>query len=125
MTKRGSTSKISGVSELEPLALPEDEIRRLVLLTTTRYKIEPFARQLIRLIDHLKAGDTNNIAKLTRPGRDKSRAMLFAAIAKSVHDGRTMAAYHTAYQAALYAYENTLDHLLAFHEYLGCLRQKR
>lgn len=109
----------------EHLALPEDEIHRLVLLTTGRYKIEPFVTQLIRVMDHLKAGRTENIAKLTRPGRDESRAVLFAAIAKTVSDGRTMAAYHTTYQATLYAYENSLDHLLAFHEYLGCLRQKR
>lgn len=107
------------------LALPEDEIRKLVVLTTTRYKIEPFVRQLIRLMDDLKVGRTDNLAKLMRPGRDTSRAALFAAIAKTVHEGRTMAAYHTTYQAALYAYENTLDHLLAFHEYVDCLRQKR
>ena len=124
MTKSRSSSKSSRVSELEPLALPKDEIRRLVLLTTARYKIEPFVRQLTRLMDELKTGQTNNIAKLTKPGRDKSRAMLFAAIAKTVNQGRTMAAYHTTYQAALCAYENSLDHLLAFHEYLGCLRQK-
>jgi hypothetical protein len=105
--------------------LPEEEIRRLVWLTTTRYKIEPFVRQLIRLMDHLKAGKNINIAKLTRPGRDQSRATLFAAITKTVNEGRTMAAYHTTYQATLYAYENSLDHLLAFHEYLGHLRQKR
>jgi hypothetical protein len=108
----------------EPLALPEEEIRRLVVLSTTRYKIEPFARQLIKLMDELKAGQTHNIAKLTRPGRDQSRAILLAAIAKTVNEGRTMAAYHTAYQAALYAYENTLDHLMAFHDYLDYLRQK-
>ncbi len=120
-----SAEKLSLAFNPDHLALPEDEIRRLVLLTTTRYKIEPFVRQLIRLMDALKAGKTNNIAKLTRPGRDTSRAILFAAIAKTVGDGRTVAAYHTSYQAALYAYENSLDHLLAFHEYLGCLRQKK
>jgi hypothetical protein len=102
--------------------LPEEEIRRLVVLTTARYKIEPFVRQLIRLMDELRVGRTNDIAKLTRPGRDKSRAALFGAIATTVSEGRMMAAYHTTYQAALYAYENSLDHLLAFHEYLGCLR---
>lgn len=48
------------------------------MLTTSRYKIEPFVGQLIRLMDHLKSGKINNIAKLTRPGRDKSRATLFA-----------------------------------------------
>ena len=88
------------------------------MLTTTRYKIEPFVRQLVRLIDDLKSGQSHNIAKLTRPGRDQSRALLFAAIAKTVNEGRTVAGYHTAFQAALYAYENTLDHLMAFHEYV-------
>jgi hypothetical protein len=95
------------------------------LLTTTRYKLGAFVEQLIRLMDDLKAGQTNNIAKLTRPGRDESRALLFGAIAKTVHEGRTMAAYHTAYQAALYAYENTLDHLLAFHDYLDRVRERQ
>lgn len=119
-------------SQLEPLALPEDEIRRLVVLTTTRYKltttrykIEPFVRQLVRLMDNLEAGRSHNVVKLTRTSRDNSRAILLAAIAETVNEGRTMAAYHTAYQAALYAYENTLDHLMAFHVYLDCLRQKR
>jgi hypothetical protein len=132
VTNSRSSSNISSTSELEPLALSENEIRRLVVLTTSRYKIEPFVRQLIRLMDYLKsdqsknkAGQTKNIGKLTRPGRDKSRAALFAAIAETADEGRTMAAYYTTYQAALYAYENSLDHLLAFHEYLGCLRQKR
>lgn len=125
MTKKGLLSKSSRIAELEPLALPEEEIHRLVLLTTTRYKIEPFVRQLVRLMDDLKAGQINNIARLMRPGRDTSRAMLFAAIAKTVNEGRTMAAYHTAYQASLYAYENTLDHLMAFHQYLDCLARKR
>jgi hypothetical protein len=48
-----------------------------------------------------------------------------AAIAKTVNEGRTMAAYHTAFQAALYAYENSLDHLLAFHDYLDRFRQRK
>ena len=76
-------------------------------------------------MDELKAGKTRNIARLTRPGRDKSRAMLFAAIAKTANEGRAMAAYHTTYQAALYAYENSLDHLLAFHEYVDCVRRSK
>ena len=118
MLKKQSPSRPFKGSELEPHALPDDEIRRLVVRTTTRYKIEPFVKQLVRLMDELKAGQTHNIAKLMNTGRGESRAKLLAAIGKSVNEGRTMAAYHTAYQAALYAYENTLDHLLAFHDYL-------
>jgi len=122
--KKRLPPRSAGTSQLEPLALPESEIRTLVVLTTTRYEIEPFIKQLIRLMDDLKAGQTNNVAKLTRAGRDGSRATLFAAIEKTANEGRTMAAYYTAYQAALYAYENTLDHLLAFHDYVDCLRRK-
>jgi hypothetical protein len=121
--KKHLPSKDSKNFKLDTLALPEDEIRRLVVRTTTRYKIEPFIKQLIRLMDELKAGENRNIAKLTRPGRDESRRILFAAIAKTICEGREMAAYHTAFQAALYAYENSLDHLLAFMEFLDRLRQ--
>jgi hypothetical protein len=119
-----SIENLSQPFQLEPLALPDDEIRRLVALTTTRYKIEPFARQLIRLMDELKAGQNNNIAKLMRPGRDESRRILFAAIANTVKGGQEMAAYHTAFRAGLYAYENSLDHLLAFMDYSDRLRQQ-
>jgi len=122
--RQRSGEKASKHFHSDQLALPEDEIRRLVVLSTTRYKIEPLVGHLIKLMDELKAGHTYEIAKLTKPGRDESRGILLAAIAKTVNDGRTMAAYHTAYQAALYAYENTLDHLLAFHDYLDYLRQK-
>jgi len=120
-----SIEKPSQHFELEPLALSEDEIRRLVGLTTTRYKIEPFVRQLIRLMDELKTGQNNNIAKLMRPGRDESRRILFAAIANTVNEVQEMAAYHTAFRAGLYAYENSLDHLLAFIDYLDRLRQDK
>jgi len=76
-------------------------------------------------MDDLKAGQTNNIPELTRPGRDKSRKTLFEAIAKAVNEGNGMAAYHTAFRAGLYAYENSLDHLLAFMDYLDRLRQNK
>jgi hypothetical protein len=122
---RSSIEKASQPFELEPLALHEDEIRRLVARTTTRYKIEPFVRQLIRLIDELKSGQTHNIAKLMRPGRDEARRKLFAAIAKTINEGGEIAAYHTAFRAGLYAYENSLDHLLAFMDYLDRLRQSK
>ena len=115
--KKRLPSKHAKGFKLEPLALPEDEIRGLVRLTTTRYKIEPFIRQLLRVIDGLKAGQTQNIGELTKPGRDESRAMLFAAIAKTVDQGQALAAYHTAFRAGLYAYENSLDHLLAFMDF--------
>jgi hypothetical protein len=124
VTKRHLPSKDFKGFRLEPLALPDDEIRRLVALTTTRYKIEPFVRQLIKLIDELKAGQSHNIAKLPRPGRDESRRILFAAIAKTINNGQEMAAYHTAFRAGLYAYENSLDHLMAFIDYSDGLRQQ-
>src|SRR5258708_35106663 len=122
--KKTSLTESSRVVKLEPLTLPEDKIRRLVLRTTSRYKIEPFVRQLVTVMDHLKAGRAKNVARMRTSRRDQSRKILIGAIAKAAKEGRTMAAYHTAFQAALYAYENSLDHLLAFHDYLDGSRDK-
>jgi len=76
-------------------------------------------------MDNLKAGQTHNIGELVRPGRDESRKILFEAITRTVNEGSAMAAYHTTFRAGLYAYENSLDHLLAFMDYLDRLRQNK
>lgn len=109
----------------EHLALPQDEIRRLVARSTTRYQIEPFVRQMVRVKEDLKGGRIRKVAKLTVSSRDQSRAALITAISNAAGEGRTMAAHETAFLAALYAYENSLDHLRAFLGYLDCFRKHK
>jgi hypothetical protein len=105
------------------LALPQDKIRRLVAGSTTRYSIEPFVKQMVRVMDNLKAGRTRRVATLTVSRRDQSRATLIAAISNAAREGNTIAAHETAFMAALYAYENSLDHLRAFLEYLDGFKE--
>ena len=118
-----SASRTSRPFNPDHLALPQDEIRRLVARSATRYKIEPFVRQMVRVMDDLKAGRIRKVAKLTVSRRDQSRAALITAISNAAKEGRTMAAHETAFLAALFAYENSLDHVRAFLGYLDCFRQ--
>src|SRR5262249_4299871 len=110
-------------SDPDYLALPQDEIRRLVERSITRYKIEPFVRQMIRVMDDIKAGRIRKVSTLSPSKRDQSKAILIAAISNAAKEGRAMAAHETAFLAALYAYENSLDHLRAFIAYLAKLRK--
>ena len=107
----------------ERLALPQDEIRLLVARSTTRYKIEPFVRPMVRVMDDLKAGRIRKAARLTVSSRDQSRAILITVISKAAREGKTLAAHETAFLAALYAYENSLDHLRAFLGYPSGFRR--
>ena len=109
-------------ADSDQLALPQEEIRRLVVRSTTRYDIEPFLRQMVRIMDELKAGRTRKVARLSVSGRDQSSAILITAISNAAREGQTLAAHETAFLAALYAYENSLEHLRAF---LGCLKRLR
>src|SRR5690349_5084 len=101
-----SRSRASRPLNPDHLALPQDEIRRLVARSTTRYRIEPFVKQMVRVMDDLKAGRIRKVAKLTISRRDQSRAALIMAISNAAREGRKMAAHETAFLAALYAYEN-------------------
>src|SRR5260370_11443661 len=105
------------------LALPQDEIRRLVARSTSRYRIEPLVRQLVRVMDDVRAGRIRKVGKLTASRLDQTRAAVITAISNAAREGRTMAAHETAFLAALYAYENSLDHLRAFLGYLDCYKK--
>ncbi|HXI25471.1 MAG TPA: hypothetical protein VNG71_16520 [Pyrinomonadaceae bacterium] len=124
---KGRRSLARHLRKFDPdhLALPQEEIRRLVVRSTIRYKIEPFVKQMVRVMDNLKAGRIRRVARLTISRRDQSRATLIAAISNAAREGNTMAAHETAFLAALYAYENSLDHLRAFVGYLDDIRRPR
>jgi len=78
---------------------------------------------MVRVMDNIKAGRVQRVTRLTASRRDQSRAMLITAIANAAREGKTLAAHETAFLAALYAYENSLDHLRAFLGYLDGFRK--
>jgi len=74
-------------------------------------------------MENIKAGRIRRVATLNVSKRDQSRAALIKAIANAAREGRAMAAHETAFLAALYAYENSLDHLRAFLCVLGAVQE--
>lgn len=105
------------------LALPQEEIRRLVHHSTIPSSLKPFVRQMVRVMNNVKAGRIRRVATLKVSPRDSSRAKLITAISNAAREGRKMAAHETAFLATLYAYENSVDHLRAFLGYLDCFRK--
>lgn len=122
-SRRAQRRNSSGATDSEQLGLPQDEIRRLVLSSTIRFGVEPFVRQMVRAMDNLKAGRVQRVATLTVSTGDQSRATLITAISNAAREGNSLAAHETAFLAALYAYENSLDHVRAFMRYLDGLRK--
>ena len=120
---RSSSAILSRSVDPDHLALPPEKIRALVVRSVTRFSIEPFVKQMVRVMDHLKAGRTAKVARLHVSPRDRARAVLVSAIADAARKGRTMAAHETAFLAALYAYENSVHHLTSFLDYLDRLRR--
>src|SRR5262245_57605432 len=110
-------------SDPDHLALPQAEIRRLVERSMTGNQIEPFVRRMLSVMDNLKAGRVAKVKRLRVSRLDKSRAVLITAIVNAAKHGRTLAAHETAFLAALYAYENSLDHLRAFMKYSDRFRK--
>lgn len=78
---------------------------------------------MVRVMENIKAGRIRRVATLRVSQRDRSPAALITAIANAAKGGRGMAAHETAFLAALYAYQNSLDHLRAFLDYLAPFRK--
>ncbi|HVF50910.1 MAG TPA: hypothetical protein VNA19_12530 [Pyrinomonadaceae bacterium] len=104
------------------LALPEEEIRRLALIITTRDSVEPFVRRMVVLLDSLRAGETGEVARISRQSKDEAFVVLMSAMRRAVGEGRVFAARNTAFMAASYAYQNSLDYVCELLAYLNRLR---
>src|ERR1041384_857119 len=107
------------------LALPEEELRRLVWQITSRASVEPFVRQMIRLIDSLQAGRTRPLMRLAAHKHDPASARLLAAIAEEAQSGSIVVARNTALWAAGCAYQNSLDYFHDLLSYLSRFRPER
>jgi hypothetical protein len=106
------------------LALPDEEIRRLVLRITAAGNIEPFVRRMVRFIDSLGTGRRVRVARVARRGANVDLVTLVSAMSRAVEEERLSAAYFTAFLAAHYAYQNSLDYACALVGYMDDFRRK-
>lgn len=120
---RRAPHSLSGCSTA-PLALPEEELRRLVLRITAREGSDPFVRRMVRLMDSLKAGRTRLALRLARNSKDPALTRLTAAVSRAAQGGDFVVARNTALCAAGYAYQNSLDYLCALLGYIDQFKQQ-
>jgi hypothetical protein len=106
------------------LALPDEEIRRLVLRITTAGNVAPFVRRMVRFIDSLKTDRPIHVARVARRSANLDLVTLVSAMSRAVEEKRFSAAYLTAFLAAHYAYQNSLDYVCALTGYMDSFRRK-
>ncbi|HLL72689.1 MAG TPA: hypothetical protein VK363_14700 [Pyrinomonadaceae bacterium] len=121
---KARASMLSLLNDFDPnhLVLPLDEIRLLALLFSTRNGVEPFVRRMVLLSEALKAGRTSRAAQLARRSRDQSLTELLLPMAQAIEDGRVVAVRNTAFCAASFAYQNSLDYLRDLLNYMDRFR---
>lgn len=107
------------------LALPDEEIRRLAMLITTRDGVEPFMRRMVVILDSLSAGRVGGVTRMALRSKDQPFAELMSAISLAARRGYVGTARTTAFLATSYAYQNSLDYLLELLGYLDRIRRPR
>jgi hypothetical protein len=117
---------ISFLNDFDPhqLVLPLDEIRLLTLIITTRDGTEPFIRKMVTLSERLKAGRADSVARLARHSTDHTLTELLAPMSQAVNEGRIVAVGNTAFFAASFAYQNSLDYLRELMKYLDRFKRR-
>jgi hypothetical protein len=110
----------SFLNDFDPdqFVLPLDEIRLLAMIITTRDGAEPFIRKMVTLSENVKAGRADAVARLARQSRDHTLTELLAPMSQAASEGRMVAVGNTAFFAASFAYQNSLDYLRELMNYL-------
>lgn len=120
-----SSAKARRASDAGGFALPADALRRLVAEITARVGVEPFVARLLPLIDGLRAGRTAETARAARRSKDREFRRLASSISRVAGRGHFVAARNTALLAASFAYQDSLDYVCRFLDYLDAARARR
>jgi hypothetical protein len=117
------TAKLTEPIKPNPAVLPLDELHRLVFHTVSRDSIEPFVRRMVVLLDSLKEGKTDEVARVARQSADPAFVKLMSALSDAVREGELVAARITVFLAAGYAYQETFDYFWDVMNYLDRFRE--
>ena len=117
------TANLTKPISINPGVLPNEELRQLVFQTIMRDSVEPFARRMVVLLDSLKEGKTDEVARVARQSADPALVKLMSALSDAAHEGELVAARITVFLAAGYAYQETLDYFWDVMSYLDRFRE--
>jgi hypothetical protein len=118
------TAKPTSTINVNPAILPLEELRQLVFEIVLRDSIEPFVWRMIILLDSLKAGQTNEVARVAGQSKDPAFTRLMSAVFAAVEEGELVAAHITVFLAAGYAYQESLDYYWNLMSYLDRFREE-
>lgn len=116
------TAKLTKPIQINHAVLPNEELHQLVLKIILRDSVEPFVRRMVILLDSLKEGKTDEVARVTRQSADPAFVKLMSALSDAVREGELAAARITVFLAASYAYQETLDYFWDLMSYLDRVR---
>jgi hypothetical protein len=123
MEQAMKTAKPTSDINVNPAILSLDELRQLVFEITLRDSIEPFVWRMVILLDSLKVGLIDEVARAARQSKDPAFTRLMSAMSDAVEEGELVAARNTAFLAAGYAYQESLDYYWDLMRYLGRFRE--
>jgi hypothetical protein len=125
--ERARAAMLSRLNDFDPdhLVLSHDEIRLLALIISTRDGAQPFIRRMVNISESLKAGRTDAVARLAQQSKDQTLMELLAPMSQAVGEGRIAAARNTAFLAAGFAYQNSLDYIRGLMKYLEGFKRRR
>ena len=106
-----------------PAILPLEELRQLVFQIVLRDRIEPFVLQMVTLLDSLKAGQTEEVAKVAGQSTDPAFVKFMSALSEVIDEGELVRAHITVFLAVGYAYQESLDYYWDLMSYLDRLRE--
>ncbi len=125
-SEQARAQMISLLNDFDPdqLVLPLDEIRLLALIITTREGTEPFIRKMVTLSENAKAGRVDAVARLARQNKDHTLTELLTPMSQAAGEGRVVVVGNTAFFAASFAYQNSLDYLRDLMKYLDGFKRR-
>lgn len=78
---------------------------------------------MVILLDSLKAGQTGEVAKVAEQSADPAFVKLMSALSGAIQEGELVGARITAFLAAGYAYQESLDYYCDLMSYLDRFRE--
>jgi hypothetical protein len=117
------TANLTSAIGINPAILPIEELHQLVLQIILRNRIEPFARQMVTLLDSLKAGRMDEVVKVAGQSTHPAFVRLLSVLSEAVNEGELVRAHITVFLAAGYAYQESLDYYWDLMNYLDSFRE--
>jgi hypothetical protein len=106
-------------------ALPDDNLRFLVLRMTRRMTVERLITILCNVHEALKSGRVRRAERVASQCKLKPFVQLLDVVMGAARSGHTISALNMVFRSEMFAYETTFDHAEAFLAYRESILARR